>query len=116
VAVAADNPDAPADPVPEPTAPATAEPTAKAARKPAGNPDELLAEARRLSLANQPREAYDLAKQAYRIDRSPEAAKLMAVAACKLKDERKAKAAVAGLRPADVQAVRSLCANAGVVL
>lgn len=117
---AAPEPTPEADPEPAPAAPAPPEePPAEEApkrSKPSGDPDQLLADARKASLTGNPSQAYSLAKKSYAIKRSASALEVMGVSACKMGDEGKAKSAYRKLTGGKKQTLARICAGKGITL
>ncbi len=96
-------------------APSTAKKTPPPAPTPAVDTKQLLADARKASLT-QHAKCYDLAKQAYKADRSAAASELMAKCACKMGDAGKAKKAAGRLRGDKKANVAKLCELKGISL
>ena len=110
-------------PAPEPTAtpePAVQEPTPKvedpAPVTASKTASELLAEARKAAMLGQAAKAYDLAKQSHTKSPSADAIQVMAVSACKMGSESKAKAAFTRLSEKKKKSVRALCESKGISL
>ncbi len=80
------------------------------------DPDELLSDARKASMAGDAAKAYKLASDAYKISKSKEAAKLMGVSACKMGSVKKAKSAYKKLSGADKKGVAALCEKKDIIL
>ena len=130
--------DAPADTAVEEAAPEEAAPTPTKKKKkkkkkaasttsgdtapapapaPAGkSASELLADARKAQLSGSYSKAYSLAKQSYAAAKSPDAAQVMGVAACKMGDASKAKSAYSKLSGSKKSALQSICAKSGIEL
>ncbi|HGG57833.1 MAG TPA: FHA domain-containing protein, partial [Nannocystis exedens] len=83
---------------------------------PAGDPVELLGDARKASLAGNASQAYKLAKQSYSIDKNRKALKLMGVSACKMGDAAKAQKVYNKVDDNTKKALVSLCSTKGVTL
>jgi len=92
---------------------AASEPADDDAAQPAGNPEELLTQARMEQFKN-PAQAYELAQSAYAIKRSQGALVVMANAACRLGDATKAKKAIAKLQGDAKEKMASACRKQGV--
>lgn len=84
--------------------------------KPAADPDQLLADARKASMGGNASKAYKLAKQAYGINSSSEALQLMGVSACKMGDESKAKSAYNKMSGSKKKSLATLCSSKGIEL
>lgn len=97
---------------PPPAAPKTT-PTPPPA--PAVDADALLAEARTLTTKS-PGQAYDLASKAYAAKKSQDAAFVMAMAACRMSDEAKARKAIGKLKGEKRDAAVKICAGKGITI
>jgi hypothetical protein len=84
--------------------------------KPKLPPDQALAEARKASLQGNNAKAYSLAKDAYDQNQSGDALNLMGVAACKMGNATKAKAAHRKMTASDKSKLEKLCTSVGVEL
>lgn len=100
-------------PVVQAPTPKAAEPVPTAPSKTAS---ELLAEARKAAMLGKASTAYDLAKQSNAKSPSADAVQVMAVSACKMGSESKAKAAFSRLSEKKKKSVRSLCESKGITL
>lgn len=80
------------------------------------DPEQLLKDARKASMAGDAAKAYKLASDAYKISKSKEAAKLMGVSACKMGSAKKAKKAYKKLSGADKKGVAALCEKKDIIL
>jgi len=77
---------------------------------------ELLAQGRKAAMLGKASLAYDLAQQSNTKSPSADAVQLMAVSACKMGSESKAKAAFSRLSEKKKKSVRSLCESKGISL
>lgn len=77
------------------------------------DPEALLDEARMQQFKN-PKEAYELAKRAYGLEKSQGALVVMASAACRMGDSAKAKQAVGRLRGDAKEKMKSACEKQGI--
>jgi hypothetical protein len=108
-----EDPDEKPAPAPKPVA----KPKPKAESKsgpPKLPPDEALAAARKASLTGNNKQAYALAKDAYDQNKSSEALSVMGVAACKMRNENKAKAAYKKMSSKDKQTLEKICEPLGI--
>ncbi len=98
----------------DPRAPAVS----PAATEPAPNvdPAALLSQARQAVLGGNASKAYQLAKQSFDIDKNPQALQVMGVAACKMGDVGKAKAAYKRMSADKQKPLASMCAAERVKL
>jgi outer membrane biosynthesis protein TonB len=83
---------------------------------PGVDPKQLLKEARKAALMGNATQAYNLAKQAYDVNRSQAALEVMGVAACKMGDASKAKAAYSRLGSARRDKLAKVCSGRGITL
>jgi predicted component of type VI protein secretion system len=83
---------------------------------PAQTPEQLLADARKASLAGDAARAYALARDSHKLSQSEEALQLMGVSACKMGDATKARAAHKKLTGGKRTQLASLCASKGIEL
>jgi hypothetical protein len=109
---------------PKPKAKPEAEPEPEPAPKPEPEPqkpvgpeaDELLKRARQAAMSGDPKTAYQLAKDAYQLQRSGKALQLMGVSACNIPDQKKAGFVAGKLSGSKKDALVSLCAKKGISL
>jgi predicted component of type VI protein secretion system len=101
------------EPTPQPTPVEKPQPKPS---KPKLPPDQALAEARKASLSGDNKKAYSLAKDAYDQNQSGDALNLMGVAACKMGNETKAKAAHKKMTAKDKAMLEKLCGSLGIEL
>jgi pSer/pThr/pTyr-binding forkhead associated (FHA) protein len=80
--------------------------------QPTADPDELLLQARKLQYQN-PRKAYELAKQSYGLKRSQDTLYVMAFAACRMGDAGKARKAISQLKKGRETMIES-CSKQGI--
>jgi pSer/pThr/pTyr-binding forkhead associated (FHA) protein len=83
---------------------------------PAVDADQLLADARSASMANQLAKAYELAKKSHKEKPSQDALNVMATAACKMGDAAKARFAIGKLSGKRKEDAKKLCEIKGVSL
>lgn len=104
------------EPAPKNNTPKNNTPKQPKPSKPKMPPDEALAEARKASLAGNNNKAYSLAKEAYDQNQSGDALNLMGVAACKMGNANKAKAAHRKMTTKDKAMLEKLCGSLGIEL
>ncbi|MCA9687855.1 MAG: hypothetical protein KC457_37200, partial [Myxococcales bacterium] len=80
------------------------------------SPEQILADARKASAQGNNAKAYKLAKSSYNQSKSADALNLMGVAACKMKDADKARAAHQKMKSEAKPILEKLCKRLGVIL